>query len=58
MVFVAFNQDLARQFERIQAQIAGEPMVDYVTPVGGGYFFVPPGSAGPRDWVGSGAFAA
>jgi deferrochelatase/peroxidase EfeB len=58
LIFVAFNQDLARQFEQVQARLAGEPMIDYVTPVGGGYFFVPRGSAGPSDWVGSGAFAA
>jgi len=57
LIFVAFNQDLARQFETVQTRLAGEPMTDYVTPVGGGYFFVPRGAAGPGDWVGSGAFA-
>jgi deferrochelatase/peroxidase EfeB len=57
LVFIAFNQDLERQFEAVQGRIAGEPMIDYITPVGGGYFFVPRGSAGPTDWVGSGAFA-
>jgi deferrochelatase/peroxidase EfeB len=56
LIFVAFNQDLARQFETVQKRLAGEPMTDYVTPVGGGYFFVPRGAAGPGDWVGSGAF--
>ena len=29
-------------------------MVDYITPVGGGYFFLPPGAKGGSDWVGSG----
>jgi deferrochelatase/peroxidase EfeB len=57
LIFVAFNQDIERQFAKVQARIAGEPMVDYVTPVGGGYFFVPRGAAGPGDFVGSGAFA-
>jgi deferrochelatase/peroxidase EfeB len=56
LVFVAFNQDIARQFATIQARLAEEPMVDYITPVGGGYFFAPPGSHGPTDWVGSGLF--
>jgi deferrochelatase/peroxidase EfeB len=56
LIFVAFNQDIERQFATIQKRLAGEPMVDYVTPVGGGYFFVPPGSRGPNDWVGSGLF--
>jgi deferrochelatase/peroxidase EfeB len=45
-------------FVRIQARLAGEPMTDYITPVGGGYFFAPRGSAGPGDFVGSGAFTA
>lgn len=57
LIFVAFNQDLRRQFETIQRRLAGEPMTDYVTPVGGGYFFAPRGSRGPGDWVGSGLFA-
>jgi deferrochelatase/peroxidase EfeB len=57
LVFVAFNQDIQRQFATIQARLAEEPMTDYITPVGGGYFFAPPGSHGPGDWVGSGLFA-
>jgi deferrochelatase/peroxidase EfeB len=58
LIFVAFNQDIERQFAKIQTRLAGEPMTDYITPVGGGYFFVPRGAAGPGDFVGSGAFAA
>jgi len=57
LLFVAFNRDLERQFATIQRRLADEPMVDYVTPVGGGYFFVPPGARGASDWVGSGLFA-
>ena len=56
LVFVAFNQDVKRQFATIQERLAEEPMVDYITPVGGGYFFAPPGSSGPGDWVGSRLF--
>ena len=47
-----------RQFATVQERLADEPMADYVTPVGGGYFFVPRGSRGAADWVGSGLFAA
>jgi deferrochelatase/peroxidase EfeB len=54
LVFVAFNQDPARQFATIQTRLESEPMIDYITPVGGGYFFAPRGAAGPGDWVGSG----
>lgn len=54
LLFVAFNQDPERQFETIQRRLESEPMTDYITPVGGGYFFAPHGSTGPGDWVGSG----
>jgi deferrochelatase/peroxidase EfeB len=57
LVFVAFNQDIQRQFATIQQRLEAEEMVDYITPVGGGYFFAPPGASGPGDWVGSGLFA-
>jgi deferrochelatase/peroxidase EfeB len=53
MLFVAFNQDPQRQFETIQQRLESEPMTDYITPVGGGYFFAPPGARGAGDWVGS-----
>ncbi len=56
LMFIAFNQDVRRQFETIQARLAEEPMIDYITPVGGGYFFAPHGSRGPGDWVGSRLF--
>ena len=58
LVFVAFNQDIARQFATIQKRLAQEPMIDYITPVGGGYFFAPPGVEGGVGWVGSGLFSA
>jgi deferrochelatase/peroxidase EfeB len=56
LVFVAFNQDIQRQFATIQNRLEQEEMVDYITPVGGGYFFAPPGARGRGDWVGSGLF--
>jgi deferrochelatase/peroxidase EfeB len=58
LVFVAFNQSPKRQFATIQQRLLNEPMVDYITPVGGGYFFAPPGARDEDDWVGSGLFAA
>jgi deferrochelatase/peroxidase EfeB len=54
LMFIAFNQDPVRQYATIQNRLGPEPMVDYITPVGGGYFFAPPGTRGPNDWVGSG----
>jgi deferrochelatase/peroxidase EfeB len=54
LLFIAYNQDIERQFATIQARLTPEPMVDYITPVGGGYFFAPRGTSGLADWVGSG----
>jgi len=56
LIFVAYNRDIENGFAKVQKRLAGEPMTDYVTPVGGGYFYVPPGTRGPSDWIGSGLF--
>jgi deferrochelatase/peroxidase EfeB len=58
LIFCAFNQNPVRQFATIQKRLLTEEMIDYITPVGGGYFFVPPGAKDENDWVGSGLFAA
>jgi deferrochelatase/peroxidase EfeB len=57
LVFIGYNQSPSRQFVKIQNRLNDEPMVDYITPVGGGYFFVPPGARNGNDFVGSGLFA-
>jgi deferrochelatase/peroxidase EfeB len=56
LLFIAYNRDPARQFEIVQGRLAGEPLVDYVVPTGGGYFYLPPGARDAEDWVGSGLF--
>ena len=58
LVFVAFNQSPRRQFQTIQERLIEEPMIDYITPVGGGYFFAPPGAGPEPDFVGSGLFSS
>jgi deferrochelatase/peroxidase EfeB len=57
MLFMAYNQDPARQFATVQNRLAGEPMTDYFTHVGGGYFYAPRGTAGQAGWIGQDLFA-
>ena len=58
LVFVAFNRHPSSQFVVVQERLLNEPMIDYITPVGGGYFFAPRAPQGDTDWVGSGLFDA
>jgi deferrochelatase/peroxidase EfeB len=51
-IFIAYQQDVERQFATVQRRLIDEPLSNFVQPFGGGYFFTLPGVRNGSDWYG------
>ncbi|WP_102961544.1 iron uptake transporter deferrochelatase/peroxidase subunit [Mangrovicella endophytica] len=56
LLFIAFQASLDDGFVAVQNRLNGEPLEEYIKPIGGGYYFVLPGSRGPHEPLGAGLF--
>ena len=57
LAFIAYQRSLDKGFLAVQKRLTGEPLEEYILPVGGGFFFVLPGVTGEDRFLGDGLFA-
>ncbi|GGA77355.1 twin-arginine translocation pathway signal:Tat-translocated enzyme:Dyp-type peroxidase [Brucella endophytica] len=52
LLFIAFQADLEKGFITVQKRLDGEPLEEYIKPIGGGFFFALPGVRDEKDYLG------
>lgn len=57
LAFIAYQRSLDRGFLAVQKRLTGEPLEEYIMPVGGGFFFILPGVTGGDRYLGDGLFS-
>ena len=52
LLFICYQRDLEQGFIAVQTRLNGEPLEEYLKPIGGGYFFTLPGVHDDQDFIG------
>jgi deferrochelatase/peroxidase EfeB len=52
LLFICYQSDLQKGFITVQKRLDGEPLEEYIKPVGGGFFYTLPGIVSTQDWFG------
>jgi deferrochelatase/peroxidase EfeB len=52
LLFICYQADLEKGFLTVQRRLDGEPLEEYIKPIGGGFFYTLPGLRDERDWFG------
>lgn len=52
LLFICYQADLEQGFITVQRRLDGEPLEEYIKPVGGGYYYILPGAVDTQDYLG------
>ena len=58
LLFICYQADLEKGFITVQKRLDGEPLEEYIKPIGGGFFFTLPGVRDEHDWLARGLIEA